>query len=190
MVGAFFYLQTTLEKNMSNLLVGTEATIEIPCKAIFQSAGTKPVEASFIAVFTRLSRSDGKKADKELTNQLRRLRAIGKDTLLLEHGDIAIDEGKLVPIKDDDDLTPLTDEEINKRRDELDAEAEAIGKEMDTRITNSLHNIKNLMNTDKKPVEYSHELVAEMLDYDPYFIALRDGLRKSNGVVESKRTKN
>lgn len=177
---------------MSSLLIGAEATIEVPCKALFQGAGSKPIEVTFIAEYTRLSRSDSKKRNIKVSDYLRAIRSKGRDIMLLEHDRITLsDSGKLALIEtDDDDSKPLTDEQKETHRLTITAELDEIGSKMDTEIINSLHNIKNLELSNKKVAKYTPELLAEMLENEPYYLALREGLRKSNGVFEEKRTKN
>lgn len=192
---AFFmlFIPTLENRNtMSSLLIGSEKTIEVTCKALFQSTGSKPTEVAFIAEFTRLSRSDSKKRNIKVSDFLRDIRSKGRDIMLLEHDHITLTEsGKLALIESgDDESKVLTDEEKETHRLKITAELDEIGKQMDTEITNSLHNIKNLELSNKKIAQYSPELLAEMLENEPYYLALREGLRKSNGVFEEKRTKN
>ena len=175
---------------MTSLLIGSEETIEVPCKASFVSAGTKATEVVFVAVFTRLSRADSKKLNKRIAIFLRRIRVIAKDIMLLDHDGIAFDENKLVLITEGDELTPLTDDEKQTHRTDLENELDGIEDNMTAEITTNLHDIKNLKLSNKKYAEYSPELVTEMLNIEPYYIALREGLHKSNGVFQDKRAKN
>ncbi|NQY62632.1 MAG: hypothetical protein HRT38_02725 [Alteromonadaceae bacterium] len=186
---------------MENLLIGSENHIDVKCKALMESNGKK-VEVSFIAVFTRLKRSESHALGQRINDAQRNIRLIGREILLLEHDNvacIAVEEGeekgkdKLVLItgnNDTADQVPLTDAEKTTHRIRLDNEIDEINRELDEEITKNLHNIKNLMNVNRKNVEYSKELVVEMLDIEPYFNALCDGLSRSNGVYLDKRAKN
>ena len=174
----------------SNLLVGSENTIEVPCKAKFVSPGTKPKLVSFIAVFTRLSRSDSKTLKKNLANQLRRVRLIAKDLVLLEKDNVALDDDKLSLVTEDDISTQLTEDEKSSHRAKLESELDAIEEEMTSTMRDNLHDIKNLELSNKKVAEYSPELVEEMLNIEPYYMALREGLNQSNGVYQEQRSKN
>ncbi len=175
---------------MTSLLIGSDKTIDVPCKALFISPGTKPTEVNFTAVFTRLSRTESKKLNKRIAGLLRQVRALGKDIMLLEHDDIAFDEQKLVIVSEADELTVLSEKEKASHREKLEAELERLEESMTSEITTNLHNIKNLKQSNNKNAEYCDELVKEMLDIEPYYIALREGLNKSNGVYQDKRTKN
>jgi hypothetical protein len=175
---------------MSSLLIGSEPTIEVPCKAKFVSPGTKAKEVNFIVIYTRLSRSASKESKKVISEHIRRVRFIAKELFLLEQDDVALDEDKVVSIKPDERLTPLTDDEKSEKRHTLEAELERIEGEMTSTIRDNVHSIKNLELSNKKIAEYSPELIDDMLNIEPYYIALREGLNQSNGVYQEQRTKN
>ena len=154
---------------MENLLIGSENTIDVKCKALMENNGIK-IEVSFIAVFTRLKRSESNALGKRINDHQRGIRLIGREILLLEHDNVVCTgkeeseekceengKKKLVLItsnNDTADLEPLTDEEKSTHRIRLDNEIDDINQKLDEEITKNLHNIKNLKNSKRKVVEY------------------------------------
>lgn len=154
---------------MSNL-IGTTPTIKVACIANFEENGKK-IPVKFTAVYERLTRQSHKALQKRLQEMLRQLREVAKKVMVLEE-------------KDD-----LTDDDI-AQRNSLDEELNKLQNIINTEIKGHLKAIENLKGADGSLLDYSEELVDDMLNYEPYFVALRDGLYKSTGVYEEQKTKN
>ncbi len=180
-----------------SVLVGTTPKIKVACTALTEEDGQK-IKVPFTAVFTRLNRKANKELQKRIQELMRELRAVAKDILVIEGSSPAKDDGGsfvTAALNDDQEpkdskLTLLSSDEIEQARELKAQQADAIGEKLTQEIIDHLHSIEKLKDQTGKVVAYSEELRDEMLEWEPYFIALREGLNKATGTYQEERVKN
>lgn len=189
---SFINYKYHIRNNMSQL-IGTASKINVACKANIEENGKK-LSVSFIAVFSRLTRQNHKDLQKRLSDMIRQVRAFAPDAIKLDETTVAIDsDGKLTTdLNDirDNDLNILSAAEKEEKRKAIESEIEALNSTVDKEIKDHLHDIQKLEDEQGKTIAYSDELVDEMLTFEPYFVALRDGLYKATGTYSEQKRKN
>ena len=154
---------------MSTLLKFNDPTIEVPVVAKISEKG-KVQQVKFIAIFDRLSRTQTKAITRQISESVMEVTNLTKELFDL------------------DDLESDRKTEIDTRIDEIDQETEQL-------IRAHFKQWKNLPGSDGKVISYSEEnreeVLDAMLDSEPYFIALREGLFQANGTKrEEAKVKN
>lgn len=179
-------------------LIGSTSTVDVLCKAQFLEGGKKTT-VPFNAIFTRLTRKANKALKQKIQDAMDELRALSKELIILSQDDacfgednkiILADARYLKTLDDEEDPKYLTDTEKEQKRTEINEKLDKIGEDLCAEIRDGLHDIKNLKGLDKKVISYCPELLEDMLNNEGYFNALREGLYKSTGAFEEKRTKN
>ena len=179
-------------------LIGSTSTVDVLCKALFLEGGKKTT-VPFNAIFTRLTRKANKALKQKIQDAMDELRALSKELIILAQDDACFSEDNKIILADarylktlDDEAEPkyLTDAQKEQKRSEINEQLDKIGESISAEIRGGLQDIQNLKGFDKKVINYCPELIEDMLDNEGYFNALREGLYKSTGAFEEKRTKN
>lgn len=179
-------------------LIGNTPKVDVLCKAFFLEGGDKTT-VPFNAIFTRLTRKANKALKQKIQDLMDELRTFSKELIILSQDDVCLSaDGKITlvdarylkTLSDEEEPKYLTDAQKKEKRTEINEQLDKVGEIICAEISDSLHDIQNLKGMDKKVIDFCPELLEDMLDNEGYFNALREGLYKSTGAFEEKRTKN